>query len=66
MLVHLADNLFREQPRLTGNADQDVRFHVAHHVEQGEHIVSGIPALQMFALLHQLVLERQQIRHAVG
>ena len=58
MLVHLADNLFREQSRLTRDADQDVRLHVAHYVQQGQRLAGGIPALQLLTLLHQLVLER--------
>ena len=66
MLVHLANNLFGEETGLPGNTDQNIRLHVAHHVQQGEHFVVGVPVLQVLALLHQLGLERQQVRHTVG
>ena len=64
--MHLANNLFGEQTRLAGDTDQDIRFHIAHNVKQGEHFVGGIPLLQIFTLLHQFVLERQQVRHGVS
>ncbi len=66
MLVHLTNDLFREQPRLTGDANQDIRLHVAHYVQQREHFVVGVPVLQILTFLHQLGLERQQVWHAVG
>ena len=66
VLVHLTNNLFREEAGLSGNADQNIRLHVAHHVQQGEDFVVSIPVFQVLAFLHQFGLERQQVRHTVG
>ncbi|MNI57342.1 hypothetical protein D3C73_1123970 [compost metagenome] len=66
VLVHLANNFFGKQARLTGDTDQNVRLHVANHVEQRQHIFFRIPVLQVFAFLHQFGLEREQVRHFVG
>ena len=66
MLVHLANNLFREEAGLPGYADQNVRLHVAHHVKKREHFVIRIPVFQVFTLLHQFGLEREQVWHTVG
>ena len=64
--MHLADDLFREEPGLAGNADQNVRLHVADHIQQRKYFVIGIPVFEILALLHQFGLERQQVWHGVG
>ncbi|MNH41412.1 hypothetical protein D3C79_1029070 [compost metagenome] len=64
--MHLADDLFGKQPGLAGDANQDIRLHVARHVQQGEYFAVGVPVFQVVALLHQLVLEREQVWHRIG
>ncbi len=66
VFMHLADDLFGEQAGLPGDADQNVRLHVAHHIQQGQHFVVGIPVFQILAFLHQFGLERQQVRHGIS
>ena len=65
MLVHFADDLFGKQAGLSGNANQDIRLNVAHHIEQRQDIFLGIPVLEIFAFLHQFGLEGEQVRHFV-
>ncbi|SPZ62059.1 Uncharacterised protein [Serratia quinivorans] len=66
MLVHFADQFFGEQTRLAGNADQNGGLGVTYYVQQRNGIALGLPCGQVFAFLHQLALEIEQVRQFVG
>ncbi len=57
--MHLADDLFSKEPGLAGNPDQNIRLHVTHHIQQRQHVIFGIPVLEIVAFLHQFCLKRQ-------
>ena len=65
MLVHGLDHLFGEQPRLTGDPDQDVRATMLHHLQQGD-VVTHRPVGDALHRLGETALEVELVGDLVG